>query len=62
MAPTLTAATAVGILPYPVSMTTLLSFLTLLISLITSNPLPSPKRKSTTANAGGELLASLIPF
>ena len=44
-----TAATAVAMLPYPVSMMTRQSGFTSCNAATTSRPLPSPRRKSITA-------------
>ena len=52
MAPSLIAATAVGIFPYPVSIIILLVELKFWICFTTSSPFPSANLKSTTAKPG----------
>src|SRR4051812_42123896 len=61
MAPYFTAATAVAILPKPVSTTTRLSGRTVCKVSTTSRPLPSSSLRSTTAKAGGASLARALP-
>src|SRR6185312_13645543 len=61
MAPYFTAATAVAILPKPVSTTTRLSGRVVCRVSTTSSPLPSSSFNSTTAKAGGASLARALP-
>src|SRR5262249_11923814 len=61
MAPALTAATAVAMLPYPVSITIRAPGRAWRSALTTSKPRPSPRRMSTTAKAGICSLAAATP-